>query len=302
MKKIAYITIISFILIIGILVIKYFCGPHSLYELYEENYMNISSEYGTSAFDYFNVQSYGDYKIFLDEGNLVEQKQNTTTKNILRKNVEQFLVWNGKLVYILFDFNKKIFIKGFHSHSGEIEKVFDNNIVLLLCDKNYLYVYLDNNILYKFDSRLMVIEKINLSNMNSEEKVEKACIFNKRIIFVTEAMRLYVYNMDSKDYDELYMKKEKDYSHEVDVIQCNGEIYYMLSYYNDGDMHNFITRESLGQSGIYKLDVEKGKFIKISEDTGDIMVNMNNQLYVADLSWIGLSYRMNGVILDEKTD
>lgn len=50
--------------------------------------------------------------------------------------------------------------------------------------------------------------------------------------------------------------------------------------YNDGDMNNSLTRAESIDDGIYRLDLVKEKFEKISEDVGEFLIVIDNNLCV----------------------
>ena len=69
----------------------------------------------------------------------------------------------------------------------------------------------------------------------------------------------------------------------------------MLSYYNDGDLHNSFTRVDSSYNGIYRLNIDIKEMEKVSNEVGTVMLIMNNQIYIADTHFLGISYRINSV-------
>ena len=73
-------------------------------------------------------------------------------------------------------------------------------------------------------------------------------------------------------------------------------------YKRQGDLHNSVTRVDSAQNGIYKLNIVNKKMEKVSNEVGEIMLVMNNELYIADTHFWGISYRTNSVDVEHVDD
>ena len=91
------------------------------------------------------------------------------------------------------------------------------------------------------------------------------------------------------------LSKGEDHSEDGDIMQWKENVNYMLSYYNDGDLHTSFTRVDSSYNGIYKLNIDIEEMEKVSNEVGAIMLIMNDQVYTADTHFLGISYRINSV-------
>lgn len=271
--------------------LRFIWKPQTPSELFDTNYLSITSEKGTSSFDYFNVQEYNNTKYFLDEGNLIAQKGDSDKKEIQVKNVGSFLIREDELVYILFDEKDKVYVKNLLNNKEK--SISKKNVYILLNDNEYVYIYSEENILYKFDRLWNEVKMIDLNKNGFKGCFERACIIRGKLVFATESLDMYVYEEQKETLDKVKMPKEEEHSKDGDVIKWKGNVYYMLSYYDDGDLHNSFTRVDSSQNGIYKLNIDNKKMEKVSDKVGEIMLVMNNRLYIADSHFFGIFYRIN---------
>ena len=291
MKKAKYILIGGGILIFMAYMLRFIWEPQTRSELFDTNYLSITSEKGTSSFDYFNVQEYNNTKYFLDEGNLIAQKGDSDKKEIQVKNVGSFLIREDELVYILFDEKDKVYVKNLLNNKEK--SIPKKNAYILLYDNEYVYIYSEENILYKFDRLWNEVKIIDLNKNGFKGCFERACIIRGKLVFATESLDMYVYDEQKETLDKVKMPKEEEHSKDGDVIKWKGNVYYMLSYYDDGDLHNSFTRVDSSQNGIYKLNIDNKKMEKVSDEVGEIMLVMNNRLYIAASHFFGISYQIN---------
>ncbi len=291
MKNAKYILIGGTILIFMAYMLRFLWEPHSRSDLFEANYLSITPEKGTSSFDYFNVQEYNNTKYFLDKGNLVAQKNDSDKKEIQIENVGSFLITEDELVYISFDDTEKVYVKNLQNNKRK--NISKKNAYILLNNNEYVYIYSEENILYKFDKLWNEVKKIDLNKNGFKGCFERACIIGDKLVFSTASLNLYVYDEQKETLDKVKIPKEDKHSKDGDIIKWKGNVYYMLSYYDDGDLHNSFTRFDSPQNGIYKLNVDNKKMEKVSDEVGEIMLVMNNELFIADSHFLGISYRIN---------
>ena len=123
----------------------------------------------------------------------------------------------------------------------------------------------------------------------------KACIIRGKLIFATKSLELYIYDEQKETLHKVKIPKGEEHSEDGDIMQWKGNVYYMLSYYNDGDLHNSFTRVDSSYNGIYRLNIDIKEMEKVSNEVGTVMLIMNNQIYIADTHFLGISYRINSV-------
>lgn len=84
----------------------------------------------------------------------------------------------------------------------------------------------------------------------------KACIIRGKLIFATKSLELYIYDEQKETLHKVKIPEREKHSKDGDIIEWKGSVYYMLSYYNNGDLHNSFTRVGSSENGIYKLNVD----------------------------------------------
>lgn len=293
MNKAKYILIGGAILIFSACILRFLWEPHSLSELFDVNYMSITPEKGTSSFNCFNVQEYSGEKYFSDKGNLVLQKAGSDKKEIQVKNIGSFLIRDDELLYTLSDETDKVYVKNLQTN--KLKNISIKNADILLNDNEYVYIYSEENILHKFDRLWNEVKIIDLNKKGFKGRFDRACIIRGKLIFATESLELYIYDEQKEMLHKVKIPKGEKYSQDGDIIQWKGNVYYMLSYYNDGDLHNSFTRVDSSYNGIYRLNIDIKEIEKVSNEVGAIMLIMNNQVYTADTHFFGISYRINSV-------
>ena len=281
------------ILIFIAYILRFLWEPHSLSELFDANYISITPEQGTSSFNCFNVQEYNGEKYFSDKGNLVLQKADSDKKEIQVKNVGSFLIRDDELVYTLSDETEKVYVKNLQTN--KMENISIKNADILLNDNEYVYIYSERNILHKFDRLWNEVKTIDLNKKGFRKRFERACIIGGKIVFATESLKLYIYDEREETLHKVKIPKGEEHSEDGDIMQWKGNVYYMLSYYNDGDLHNSFTRVDSSYNGIYRLNIDIKEMEKVSNEVGTVMLIMNNQIYIADTHFLGISYRINSV-------
>ena len=292
MKNAKYILIGGGILIFIVYVFHFWGEPGSQSDLFDANYMSITPEKGTSSFNFFNVQEYNSEKYFLDNGNLVSQKDNSD-KKIQIKNVSSFLIKDNELVYVLFDETDKVYVKNFQTNTEKF--ILIKNADILLNDNDYVYIYTEENLVYKFDKQWNEEKVIDLKKDGLRTHFERICVIKGKLVFATESLKVYVYDEQKEELHKVKLPQKEDYSEDGDIMQWKGNVYYMLSYYDDGDLHASFTRVDSSQNGIYILNIDNIEMEKVSNEVGDIMLIMDNQIYTADIHLWGMSYRINAV-------
>lgn len=292
MKNAKYILIGGGILIFIVYVFHFWGEPGSQSDLFDANYMSITPEKGTSSFNFFNVQEYNSEKYFLDNGNLVSQKDNSD-KKIQIKNVSSFLIKDNELVYVLFDETDKVYVKNFQTNTEKF--ILIKNADILLNDNDFVYIYTEENLVYKFDKQWNEEKVIDLKKDGLRTHFERICVIKGKLVFATESLKVYVYDEQKEELHKVKLPKKEDYSEDGDIMQWKGNVYYMLSYYDDGDLHASFTRVDSSQNGIYILNIDNKEMEKVSNGVGDIMLIMDNQIYTADIHLWGLSYRLKAV-------
>lgn len=293
MKNGKYILIGGGILIFIAYMLHFLWEPHSLSELFDANYLSITPEKGTSSFNDFNVQEYNSEKYFLDNGNLVAQKDDSDKKEIQVKNVYSFLIRDDELVYILFDEPDNVYVKNLQNNTSQ--NISKKKASILLNDNENVYIYSEENILYKFDRSWNEVEVIDLNEKGFKGCFERACIIRGKLVFATESLELYIYDEQEEMLHKVKIPKEEKHSEDGDIVEWKGNVYYMFSCYGDGDLHNSFTRIDSSKNGIYKLNIDNKKLNKVSNEVGTIMLVMNNQLYIADTHFWGISYRIKSI-------
>ncbi len=299
MKKVKYVFGVIIIIFIfeGIQII---CGPRTYMDIFNRELTSITSGQNTSEFEYFGVQEYNNVKYYLDENsNLCEKRED---KIVIRvKNVATFLVWRDKLIFRLHDDEKQVFETPIHGQTKKVIAHVEADIIF--SNEKYLYIYSNKSILHKYDSSWREIETVSLKEKGDECNFDKACVMGEEIIFCTEdnaikeGLDVYIYDEKSAQLQQVLFPENSrmDYSRGVDIARWKGEIYYLLCYYDDGDMHNSLTRTDLSENGIYKLDIKKGKFVKVSNTIGGVLIVVNNQLCVVSDFLFGVLRQINEV-------
>lgn len=298
MKKryIKFALIAVLVLICAIYIVHILREPKSERELFDKNYMNITPEEGTSSFNCFNVQNYNKQRYFrADKGNLAVQKEGSKNSEVLIKNTSAFLIRDDELAYVLWNEPDRVYIREFNSNSEKsisVEKAY-----LLFNDNEYAYIYSETNVLYKLDKSWDIVKTIDFNEKGFSGCFERACAVKGKFVFATEALQLYVYD-EQKETLHKVKAIENEYSGDGDVAEWNGDIYYLLCFYDDGDLHNSLTRLDSAENGIYKLDTDKGILEKVSDKTGEILLSLNNQLCIARTHLGGLSYQIDSAGLE----
>jgi len=105
---------------------------------------------------------------------------------------------------------------------------------------------------------------------------------------------LYLFDLKTKYIQKVPFSSKETYEYAIrnDVVRWKGEVYYMRCSYNDGDMNNSLTHAESIDDGIYRLDLAKGKLEKISEDVGEFLIVIDNNLcVVTDSFMFGMTYK-----------
>ena len=295
MKKAKYILIGGALLIfvVYMYMLRFLWEPHSLNELFDANYRSITPEKGTSSFNCFNVQEYNGEKYFSDKGNLVLQKADSDKKEIQVKNVGIFLIRDDELVYTLSDEADKVYIKNLQTN--EVKNISIKSADILLNDTEYVYIYSKENILHKFDKQWNEEKIIDLKKNGLKKHFDRACIIRGKLVFATESLKLYIYDEEEETLHKVKLPKGEEHSEGGDIMQWKGDVYYMLSYYDDGDLHTSFTRVDSSYNGIYRLNIDTREMEKVSNEVGKIMLIMNDQVYAADDHFFGCSYWIKSV-------
>lgn len=216
-------------------------------------------------------------------------------KKMMIENVEDFLLVENELVYTLFNDEQTVYsIRLQTSSKREISNV---NAKIFLNSEDCFYIYSEDNYLYKYDRNWKEIEAISIREKGYNGCFERACVINDKIIFCTGESDVYVFDVMTYEMQKVIAPKtlKLGFSVETDIIQWNGDIYYMLCYYNDGDMHSSLTRIKCEENGIYKLDIENKKFMKVSNNAGDFLLVINDELSIVSDYFFGISYRVRKV-------
>ena len=123
--------------------------------------------------------------------------------------------------------------------------------------------------------------------LGDNKKAEKRVSEEAQIVFCTECddadgFDMYLFDLKTKYIQKVpfFSKETNEYAIRNDVVRWKGEIYYMRCSYNDGDMNNSLTCAESIDDGIYRLDLVKEKFEKISEDVGEFLIVIDNNLCV----------------------
>ena len=282
------------VLLCAAYILHFLREPKSEQEIFDKNYMNITPEKGTSSFNYYNVQSYHNRRYFQDEeGNLFAQKEGSENKELQIENVAGFLIKEDELVYTIWDEPDKVYIRSLKD--SREKSILVQKAYLLFHDNEYAYIYSETNILYKFNRSWNMVKKIDLNEKGFRGCFERCYAAKGKFVFVTKLLQLYIYDEQKGILHEVRTPDEGEASKDGDVADWKGNVYYLLSYYDDGDLHNSLTRLNSTENGIYKLNTDKGELEKVSDETGESMLVMNNQLYIAKTHFWGLSYQIDCV-------
>lgn len=168
------------------------------------------------------------------------------------------MIKEDELVYILFDEKDKVYIKNLQNNKDK--NVSMKNAYILLNDTEYVYIYSEENLVYKFDKHWNQVKIIDLKQKGFKGLFERACIIGGKLIFATESLKLYVYDEQEETLQKVKIPEEEQHSGDGDIIAWKGNVYYMFSYYDDGDLHNSFTRVDSAQNGIYKLNIVNKKW------------------------------------------
>lgn len=294
MKKAKYFLGVFMFFVLTLCGFRILLSPHSYTDIFDKHFEDMTPGKNSSAFGGFNVQEYDNTKYFIDDScNLCSKKDNK--KKIIIENVENFLLLENELVYTLFNDEKNVYSIKLQKNSKRA--VAHVSAKIFLNSEECLYIYSKDNYLYKYDKNWGKIETINIKKKGYNGCFERAYVTNDKIVFYTEESDVYVYDVMTYGLQKIIVPKkfETDFSEETDIIQWDGDIFYMLCYYDDGDMHNSLTRTEYVENGIYKLDVENRRFMKVSNNVGNFMLIMNNELSVVSDYFFGISYQVKKV-------
>ena len=163
---------------------------------------------------------------------------------------------------------------------------------------NFLYIYTKDNYLYKYDRNWKETEAVSIEKKGYDGCFERAYAADGRFVFYAEDgdSDVYTYDTTTCRLQKVTVPGESEtgFSEETDIIQWEGEIYYMLCYYNDGDMHDSMTRVECAENGIYRLDPAGKKFLKVSDLVGDFII-VNNELSVVADRFFGTTKRVKKI-------
>ena len=298
MKKIHFSEIIMVLVIIMFLALVagwfyIMLSPGSYSDIFDKYVEDITPGKNSSAFGHFEVQEYDNIKYFLDgSSNLCSMKDQK--KKVILEGVECFLFFEDELVYTLIDDEKNVYSENMQNkRKGKVAHV---SAQIFLTLDNFLYIYTKDNYLYKYDRNWKETEAVSIEKKGYDGCFERAYAADDRIVFYTEDSDVYTYDTTTCRLEEVTVpgESETEFSVETDIIQWEGEIYYMLCYYNDGDMHNSMTRVECAENGIYRLDAASRKFLKVSDRVGDFII-VNNELSVVVDRFFGTAYRVKKI-------
>ena len=298
MKKVKYIILVA---VAGILI---FCcyqivfAPHSYRDVVSREIDNIQPSINTSSFESLSVQKFNDTKYYLDENNALWLKSPKEEKICVRQ-VAYFLVWQNRLIYTTTNNIKAIYEMPLLGANKKSEKRVSEEARIIFCDNQFLYIYTAQKMLLKYDHSWKEIEAIDMKKKGVVVNFERACVVKNKIEFCTESdgadgFDMYLFDLKTKYIQKVPFssKETNEYAIRNDVVRWKGEIYYMRCSYNDGDMNNSLTREESIDDGIYRLDLAKEKFEKISEDVGEFLIVIDNNLCVVSDSFVfGMTYK-----------
>ena len=300
MKKAKYFLGVFMFLVLVLYGFRIMLSPHSPYDVFEKHLEDITPGKNSSDSGYFNVQEYDNTKYFIDDCNLYSLKDHE--KKIIIKDVDNFLFLENEMVYTLFDDEKKVYSINFQDNSKRV--VAHVSVDIFLNCKNFLYIYSYDKHLYKYDRDWNKIETLSIKKKGYRGCFDRASVKDDKIVFYTEDSDVYIYDVMTNELQEIIVpgKSETNFSKGTDIIQWDGDIYYMLCYYDDGDMHDSMTRTESVETGIYKLDIENKKFLKVSKNVGAFLIIMNNELSVAVDYFFGISYQVKKVDFVESNE
>lgn len=270
-------------------------SPRSYFDIFYKYVEDITPSKNSSAFGHFDVQEYDNIKYFLDgSSNLCSMKDQK--KKVIMEDVENFLFFENELVYTLLDDEKNVYSENMQNKSKS--KVAHVSAQIFLNLDNFLYIYTKNNYLYKYDRNWKEMEAVSIEKKGYDGCFERAYTANGKFVFYTEGLDVYTYDTTTCRLQKVTVpgEPETEFSEETDIIQWKGDIYYMLCYYDDGDMHDSTTRRECVENGIYRLDPTSRKFLKVSDHVGDFII-VNNELSVVADCFLGITYRVKKIDL-----
>lgn len=298
MKKVKYIILVA---VAGILI---FCcyrivfAPHSYRDVVSREIDNIQPSINTSSFESLSVQKFNDTKYYLDENNALWLKSPKEEKICVRQ-VAYFLVWQNRLIYTTTNNIKAIYEMSLLGANKKSEKRVSEEARIIFCDNQFLYIYTAQKMLLKYDHSWKEIEAIDMKKKGVVVNFERACVVKNKIVFCTESdgadgFDMYLFDLKTKYIQKVPFSSKETYEYAIrnDVVRWKGEVYYMRCSYNDGDMNNSLTHAESIDDGIYRLDLAKGKLEKISEDVGEFLIVIDNNLcVVTDSFMFGMTYK-----------
>ncbi len=300
MKKIHLSEIIMVLVIIMFLALVagwfyIMLSPGSYSDIFDKYVEDITPGKNSSAFGHFEVQEYDNIKYFLDgSSNLCSMKDQK--KKVILEGVECFLFFEDELVYTLIDDEKNVYSENMQNkRKGKVAHV---SAQIFLTLDNFLYIYTKDNYLHKYDRNWKEMEAVSIEKKGYDGCFERAYVADGRFVFYAEDgdSDVYTYDTTTCRLQKVTVPGESEtgFSEETDIIQWEGEIYYMLCYYNDGDMHDSMTRVECAENGIYRLAPAGKKFLKVSDLVGDFII-VNNELSVVADRFFGTTKRVKKI-------
>jgi hypothetical protein len=298
MKRINFSVIIMFLIIITFLALVagwfyILLSPGSYFDIFDKYVEDITPAKNSSAFGHFDVQEYDNIIYFIDgSSDLCSMKDQK--KKVIMDDVEYFLFFEDELVYALLDDEKNVYSE--NMQSKEKNKVAHVSAQIFLTLDNFLYIYTKDNYLYKYDRNWEEMGAVSIEKKGYDGCFERAYAADGKFVFYTEDSDVYTYDTTTCRLQKVTVpgESETEFSEDTDIIQWEGEIYYMLCYYNDGDMHDSMTRVKCAENGIYRLDPAGKKFLKVSDRVGDFII-VNNELSVVVDLFFGTTYRVKKI-------
>ena len=270
-------------------------SPGCYFDIFDKYVEDITPAKNSSAFGHFDVQEYDNKKYFIDgSSDLCTMKDQK--KKVIMDDVEYFLFFEDELVYALLDDEKNVYSENMQTKKKS--KVAHVSAQIFLTLDNFLYIYTKDNYLYKYDRNWKEMEAVSIEKKGYDGCFERAYAADGRIVFYTEDgdSDVYTYDATTCRLEEVTVpgESETEFFEDTDIIQWEGEIYYMLCCYGDGDKHNSMTRRECAENGIYRLDAAGRKFLKVSDRVGDFII-VNNELSVVVDRFFGTTYRVKKI-------